>query len=187
MKAHDHALRLEVIECYEKGERQIDISRRLGLSYSTIKNWLKRYRALGRDGLRLRYDQCGGRSKFSSQLKQAAISLKREHPSWGGGYIRMKLAKQHPKEYIPCVRQLQRYFQRAGLVELRSKQPRAPSKDWARWPLYRVQVDAKEQIQTADGKWCCYLTFTDEYSGAVLEALVFPPPVYSPGSARSDL
>ena len=138
-------------------------------------------------GLKLRYVRCGVSKKVSEQVKQAAINLKRDHPTWGGGYIRLQLARQYPKEYIPCARQLQRYFRQAGLVELRSKQPRAPSKDWAKWPLYRVQVDAKEQLQTADGKWCSYLTFTDEYSGAVLEALVFPPPAYPPGATRSSI
>ncbi|MVM42152.1 hypothetical protein GO730_38195 [Spirosoma sp. HMF3257] len=36
------------------------------------------------------------------------------------------------------------------------------------------QVDAKEQLKLANGQPACYLTITEEYSGAWLDSLVFP-------------
>jgi len=126
-------------------------------------------------GLELKYGRCGSKSQVSEGIKQEAISMKGDHASWGGAYIRMKLLAKYPGAYLPTARQLQRYFVQAGLVELKNKQPSLGSKEWAKRPLYRVQVDAKEQLKTMDGHWCSYLTFTDEHSGATLEALVFPP------------
>jgi hypothetical protein len=35
-------------------------------------------------------------------------------------------------------------------------------------------MDAVEQIRRADGRWVCWLTLTDEASGAVLAAMLFP-------------
>jgi len=53
---------------------------------------------------------------------------------------------------------------------------RLPAVDtpWADSPLKRVQVDANEKLECLDGQKCCYLNFTDEHSGAVLDAFVFP-------------
>ena len=185
MQAYEHSLRQEVVDRYEAGERQVDISRDLGISYSTVLGWLKRYKAEGLQGLCLRYDRCGGSHRVSQFIKDKCVEMKAEHPTWGGAYIRMKLCKAYPDHDVPSARQLQRYFQAAGLVELQTRLPRARgSGDWAKRPLYRVQVDAKEQIKTEDGNWCSYLTFTDEHSGATLEGLVFPLSVYPTNNSR---
>ena len=44
------------------------------------------------------------------------------------------------------------------------------------------QVDAKENLRLADSSEACYLTITDEHSGAGLEGLVFPPEAHLPGT-----
>lgn len=137
--------------------------------------------------MELKYGRCGSKGKVSEGIKQEAIAMKRDHTDWGGPYIRMKLLAKYPGTYVPTARQLQRYFVQAGLVELKTRSPVMGSKEWAKRPLYRVQVDAKEQLKTLDGHWCCYLTFTDEHSGATLEALVFPPQAYPPGTLRPDI
>jgi len=175
LKAYEHNLRVEVVKRYDRGDRQKEISQALNIPYSTIKNWIVRYREEGMSGLALKYGCCGSKGKVSEGIKQEAIRMKEDHDSWGGVYIRMKLLTKYPGTYIPTARQLQRYFVQAGLVELKTKPPSMGSKEWAKRPLYRVQVDAKEQLKTRDGHWCSYLTFTDEHSGATLEALVFPP------------
>ena len=88
---------------------------------------------------------------------------------------RMKLINCYPDKYIPSARQLRNYFKEAGVVEEKTVLPNASSNGrWVKKAFERVQVDAKEQIQTLDGNWCSYLTFTDEHTGGVLEALVFP-------------
>ena len=175
MRAYDFFLRQEAIELYEKGERKTEISKRLSVSYYTVLNWIKRYKKQGISGLKASYDRCGGHSKVSKKVKKEAIRMKSKRRGWGGEYVNMKLKQKYPEAYVPSGRQLQRYFNSAGLTEERSRLPSDQGgRHWARSAFYRVQVDAKEQIQTKYGNWCSYLTFTDEYTGATLEALVFP-------------
>ena len=58
--------------------------------------------------------------------------------------------------------------------------------DWVNQPLLRVQVDAKERLQTMDEQPCCYLNFIDEYTGAALDAFVFPLCSDQPSSSESS-
>ena len=176
MKAYPYSVRLEVISRYEKGEKKTDISRSLSISYPTVLNWIKRYKSSGKSGLQHSYRHCGSHRLVAPEVKAAAVEMKASHPTWGGAYIRLQLQRQFPNSYIPGARQLQRYFQAAGIVKVATRRSGIKGdKGWAKVPLHRVQVDAKEQLQTQDGHWCSYLSFTDEHSGATLDAFVFPP------------
>jgi transposase len=187
MRSYDHSKRERVISLYQSGEKRVKISDALGISYYTVLNWIKRYEEHGEEGLKVQYSNCGRKMKLSSVIKKRAISLKRDHEEWGSDYILMQLKKEYPDAELVSSRQLRRYFKQAGLAkELVSKLPKVSGSDsWASHEFYRVQVDAKEQIRTQDGNWCSYLTFTDEKSGAVLDAFVFPPQVYSSGFTYS--
>jgi hypothetical protein len=44
-------------------------------------------------------------------------------------------------------------------------------------------MDAKEQLQLADGSGASWLTLSDEKSGAVLDSPLFPPAQLDPGDA----
>jgi hypothetical protein len=68
---------------------------------------------------------------------------------------------------------LQNYFQKYGVQPKKNKLPKTKG-EWAKAPFGRVQVDAKECLTTRDGQSCCYLNFTDEYTGSELDAFVFP-------------
>lgn len=175
MKAYPNEIRRRVITLYETGKNKSKISQELGLNYKTVSQWLERYKKSPSTGLEPRYSNCGSKQRVDNDLKNEIIDLKREHEGWGATYIRMKLSKKYTHRYIPSVRQMQRYFHSAGLVEKANKLPKGdPHRHWSKKTFHRVQVDAKEQIQTQDGEWNSYLTFTDECTGAVLEAIVFP-------------
>lgn len=180
MEAYDELIRDQAVAAYQSGQKLKKISENLGVGYSTVRQWIKRYKAQGKTGLNTQYWKCGKHSKVDDQIKQEAIALKGDHEDWGAGFIRIKLKQKYPQSYIPSVRQLQRYFVTAEVQGQKDALPQGVGcSDWAHRPFYRVQVDAKEQLQTADGKDCCYLTFTDEHSGAILDCLTFPPQVYS--------
>ena len=183
MRAYDHSKRERAISMYKTGEKKVRISEELGISYYTVLNWIKRYKEGGEEGLKTKYSNCGRSRRISSTIKDRAIEMKRDHEDWGSDYILMQLRREYPDSELVSSRQLRRYFIEAGVAkEKRSHLPKAGGSDsWATHEFYRVQVDAKEQIQTEDGNWCSYLTFTDERSGAVLNAFVFPPQVYSSG------
>jgi len=175
MSSYSYEIRQEVIEKFSSGYKRTEISKELGIGYSTVLGWIKRYEQEGETGLQTKYEKCGSKAVVKDWIKAEAIKMREEHEGWGGEYIEMKLKQLHPKEYVPSGRQLRRYFKQAGLLEEQSRLPKGDKNNhWVNKAFTRVQLDAKEQIQTLDGKWSSYLTFTDEYTGAVLEALVFP-------------
>lgn len=173
MQAHSYEKRVQVIKRWQSGEKMSQLSRSLKIDYETLRQWVKRYKEDGLSGLKTRYGNCGRRPKTEEQIRQKALAYKRTHTQWGAGFIRIQLQRAYPESYIPGVRQLQRWFARAQLNKSQTHLAKYPL-DWANRPLARVQVDANERLQTKDGQACCYLTYTDEYSGSALEAFVFP-------------
>jgi transposase len=173
MEAHSMSKRQEAYKLWLTGMKKSIISRQLGIDYDTLLGWTKRFEAEGASGTSLRYNRCGSRGLFSEAVHEQALALRRAHPDWGASYIQLHLQQQFEASQEPSVRQLQRWLGRAGLLTPATRLPRDRS-TWASKPLERVQVDAKEQLRTADDHPCCYLNFTDEHSGAVLDAFVFP-------------
>jgi len=154
----------------------------LQLSYRTVRQWWRRYRDGGEAGLHTHYQNCGPKGpKVAPAIHTAALELKRTHPTWGAGLIRVQLVAQFPTQPVPQIRAIQRWFQAAGLSPRRAKRPPrerhpavAPHETW--------QMDAKEQMRLGDGSGTSVLTVTDEASGAVIGFAPFPP-VYLVGRA----
>lgn len=174
MEAHKAETRQKAFDLWESGEKKSVISRTLQVDYDTLLGWIKRFKTEGRQGLELRYHRCGGRSKISTEVYDRAITHRQTHGGWGCSYIRLKLVAEFGEGAVPSVRQLHRWIKAKGLISGTTRLPAVDS-PWANQPLKRVQVDANEQLECSDGVKCCYLNFTDEHSGAVLDAFVFPP------------
>ena len=114
-------------------------------------------------------------------MQETALALKREHPRWGAGLIRVELEQQFPQVALPSVRSLQRWFAEALLQPPRRKRPACVSR--RAHQVHEVwQLDAKERMRLADGTGTCVLNISDEASGALLGALVFPPLPLESGS-----
>jgi transposase len=142
---------------------------------ATVRNWWQRFRREGEAGLQTRYQHCGPQGpKAGPAVHRAAVAMKREHPTWGAGLIRLELQKQFPDQALPQVRAIQRWFQKAGLQPLRAKHPPV-ERQRAREPHEVWEVDAKERMHRADGSPTSVLSVTDEASGALLGATPFPP------------
>ena len=107
-------------------------------------------------------------------IKYKVLRLKRKHPKWGAPLIRLKLEEEIDDP--PSVRTLQRWFREAGVgqspkvKQSQVKYVKRGSEVHQVWA-----VDAKERMRLADGTSACWLVVTDEASGAILEARVFPP------------
>jgi hypothetical protein len=167
-------LREQIVEAHQGGQPLTVIAQVLHLKYRSVRQIWGRYRQAGEAGLQTHYAHCGRASPFSPALHQAALTLKREHPRWGAGLIRLELAGQFPDQPLPRERTLQRWLQRAGLQPARP-QPPPVARDRAQTVHEVWEIDAKEQMRLADGSGTSVLTVTDEASGALLEAVVFPP------------
>lgn len=187
MRAHNHETRQEAIRRWQAGEKKSDISRALEVDYNTLLGWIKRFQSEGLAGLGVRYSGCGRKPASTGLVVERAKEMRKAHPDWGGGYIRLNLLRELPGEKVPGERQLQRQLAGAGLGVRRTKLPSVAA-DWATKAFERVQVDAKERLRTRDAKECCYLNFIDEYTGAELDSFVFPLRAHQPspgwGSVR---
>ena len=150
------------------------ISLQLNISLSTIYSIWRRYKKCGDPGLNNAYSKCGPQTIYHDALMfRAVLWRKRLHPLWGAGRIRIRLEKRYDLSRIPSERTMQRWLRENNLTEPR--QVRNEPRIGASRAVHNIwQVDAKEQLVLADGTVSCYLTVTDERSGAWLGAPAFP-------------
>jgi hypothetical protein len=138
-----------------------------------VRNIYHRYVETGR--LMPAYDRCvHSEVRSDKAIYTAAVEMKRTHPSWGAGLIRVELSDSFTEAMLPSVRTLQRWFRRAQVqTPKREKTPKPKVKRGK--TVHEVwALDAKEQIEIADGSHVSWLTITDEASGAILSATLFP-------------
>src|ERR1041384_4858004 len=96
-RPHPAELRLRVVrEVMERGARQVDVARLLGLSPATVAEWIRRFRQLGAEGLEdgkrataLTRSPGGGAADIR---REAVTKLRSEHPEYGTRRIRDVLA-----------------------------------------------------------------------------------------------
>ena len=83
---------------------------------------------------------------------------------------------------MPAVRTLQKWMHKKGLNPPREHHP-SMNLGWAQSVHHTWQVDAKERlVLDKQQQPACYLTISDEHSGACLKALVFPLQPYLAGT-----
>src|SRR4051794_928325 len=178
-------LRQTIVERHRAGAALPVIAQDLGLSPWTVRTLWRRYRDHGDAGLRPAYAACGRPGpRHAPAVYAAALALRRAHPGWGAGLIRTELATAHPGWALPHEATVRRWVRAAGLARPR-RPPRPPHPPRAAVPHARWQLDATEQIVLADGSRVSWLATSDEATGAILGAVVFPLWRVDPGrSAR---
>lgn len=167
--------REEVVQRRNQGASLASIAREMGLAYNTVRNIYKHYEKHGT--VRPSYEACGRSGiRKNKAIYTAAIALKKEHPTWGAGLIWVELAETFAESDLPSVRQMQRWFQRAQVASPPKRTEQATPYVRRGQAAHEVwALDAKEEIQLADGTYASWLAITDEGSGAILHTAVFPP------------
>ena len=171
----------------EQGQSASFIARCLGLVPRTVRQLVQRLRRHGPNALAASYpSRAYPHSNQFRTLVEEAVQLRRAHPTWGAGLVRVLLHRHHPKAPLPAERTLQRWFQRAGLIPAPSGRRLGPS-SYRRAPQpHEVwQMDAADQVALQNGTQVCWLRIADECSGAVLGTTVFPPGVLERGARSS--
>ena len=180
------AIRRQIVERHQGGERLRHIAGELGMPYESIRNVWRLYRREGR--VHPNYQACGHHGvRGSRRVYRAALFLKRLHPTWGAGLIRQVIADKWRTESLPTARSLQRWFRQAGLRR-KVKKPAGESRMGRGKSPHNVwEMDSREGIQLASGEHVTWLVISDEASGAVLSADVFPPGARqsTPGGSRA--
>ncbi|MBD2030946.1 hypothetical protein H6F55_13205 [Phormidium sp. FACHB-322] len=168
-------LRREIVRRHEAGETLSGIAQQLKLSVWGVRKIWRQYRDKGEAGLAIRY-QYSGRSgpRGERLIYRAAVWLKRRHPRWGAGLIRVLLAERYPQAVIPHQRTLQRWFRQQRLSVPPMRHP--PVERHRAERVHEVwQLDVTSHQRLADGTPVSWLSLIDEHSGAVLESRAFPP------------
>src|SRR3954447_25747682 len=89
--------REEIVRRHQHGEELAAIAAELQLSYSTVRQIWRLFRIRGVEGLTPRYQACGHAAPASNApIFEHACELKRLHPTWGAGLIRLQLTRQFP-------------------------------------------------------------------------------------------
>jgi transposase len=178
-------LRQAIARRHRRGHTAATIAQALGLRPHTVRQLLRRWRQHPDPLLApaYRYGE-RPRSPAAQQLHEHALDLRREHPSWGAGLIRVWLGQQDPSRPVPTERTLQRWFHHAGLGPAPKGRRPAANPARARQPHDVWQIDAKELVRLHSGQRVSWLGVVDECSGAVLGTAVFPLRAVAEGPAR---
>lgn len=166
--------RRKIIEMREQGNSFKAIALELNRDYEAVRKIYHRYVQSGE--LAPSYAKCSHSTiRKDETIYRRALEMKRNHPSWGAGIIWVELAEEFDEVQLPTPRTLQRWFKRGGVQN--PPQERRPRPFPARGKrAHEVwAMDAKEQIELADGSFVSWLTVTDEGSGAIVGAFLFPP------------
>ena len=167
-------IRREIVERREKGESMASIARELSMPYVTVRGIYQHYQDNGK--LEPNYERCGQPGIRKDQaVYEAAVEMKRQHPRWGAGLIWVELSEHFDEAALPSIRTLQRWFKRAGVAAPPRDETPRPSVKRGTNPHEVWALDAKEEIRLADGSHVSWFIISDEASGAVLSAELFPP------------
>lgn len=179
-------VRRKLLERTQAGEDTATLAAAYNLSPRTVRNLRQRFRERGPDAVQPSYQAPKKLPHvFPAKIRDAAMALRREHPTWGGVLIWIALREQHPKRSLPSPRTLRHWFRGAGLGPLpKSKRSRERS-NRSTEPHQTWQVDASEHIALAGGLQVSWLRVVDEATGAVLGTVIFPPRLLVTGRSPS--
>src|SRR5574341_1198582 len=82
--SHPFELRRKAVQlCLEEGFPVKQVARELGVGFSTLGAWVRRYRAQGEVGLQGKGRPRSSRPQVAAAVKRQALELKRRHPTFG--------------------------------------------------------------------------------------------------------
>ena len=176
-------VRQAIFKRWQKGESLSRLAEDFKIPVRTIRNLVRRFSQRGQEGLEPDYGRCATRTlPTDSESYQKAMELRRQHPKWGSGLIRIFLQKQHSVG-CPSERTLQRWFRQATMPEAPPGRRPAGNDHRAQRPHEVWQMDAVEQLRLGSGHRVSWLRVVDECSGAVLQTTIFPPSLLEPSDA----
>jgi hypothetical protein len=168
----------------QQGESTASLAAAFALPLRTVRHLLRRFHDRGPDGLPPDYRKPGGLPHaYPDAVREAALDLRRRHPTWGSVLIGIALRQHHPQGAVPASSTLRRWFHGAGLGPPPAARRPRPPRARATRPHQTWQIDACERIGLANGTQVCWLRVVDEATGAVLGTAIFPPSPLESGRA----
>lgn len=107
------AIRKEIIFLRQSGQKHAEISQALNVPFATVKYIWGTYKKEGEKALLTKYGNCGVKTiRSEAKMYRATMWLKRLHPTWGAGRIRIGLQSRYDGKIIPSERTMQRWFRK---------------------------------------------------------------------------
>jgi len=162
------ALRKEFVSLVMRNGNISELCRRFNISRKTGYKWLGRYLANGEAGLlnRSRRPEHSPR-KVTSEIEEAVVTLRREHPAWGGRKIRTYLF-EHRFNQAPAASSITGILRRNGLLNSDESSKHKAFKRFERGqPNELWQMDFKGHVACPEGR-CHPLTILDDHSRYVV-------------------
>lgn len=150
----------------QRGEwNMAEVCRRYGIWRQTGYKWLERYQECGLTAMADRSHAPMNRPHaMEEELREALLSLRRKHPSWGPK--KLKAVLERTGSGVPAASSIGELLRREGLVHHRRRRRGGPAP--ATEPLAHAQqpndvwpIDYKGWFKTGNGERCDPLTVTD--------------------------
>lgn len=154
-----------VLLARQEGSNRRELCRRFGISPQTAYKWLARYAESGDAGLadRTRRPRHSP-THTEAELEQAVITLRQQHPAWGGRKISRRLADLGLSK-VPAPSTVTAILHRHDLI---APEASAAATSWQRFehaePNQLWQMDFKGDFALARGQRCSPLTVIDDHS-----------------------
>jgi transposase InsO family protein len=159
---------------YQQGHRSMtELCQRYEIARETGYVWLRRYRAMGLEGLRekSRATQQHG-NQTPEEIEEMVLDLREAHMSWGPRKLKRVLEREEPGRKWPAASTIGEMLKREGLVVARRKRYKTPAYTE---PLAHADrpnrvwcADFKGWFRTGDGERIDPLTITDAHSRYLL-------------------
>jgi transposase len=146
-------VRRKLFQLAQEGQAVAHLAVHFGLPARTVRHLLKRFAQRGEAAVRPDYHlPLWLPQAYSAKIREAALAVRRAHPTWGAELIRIALCQRQPRGAWPSARTLRRWFQAAGLGPApRGHRPAMPQAR-AKTPHQTWQIDASERIPLRGGK-----------------------------------
>ena len=166
--------RLSFIMSWREDEVSMsELCRRYGVSRKTGDKWVDRYQTAGLVGLTERSRApLNHPHRVAPEIAEAALRVRRRHPSWGPRKVRAWLRADDPSLAWPAASTLGALFDEAGLTVPRHRRDRVPPRTapfaGCDGPNAVWTADFKGWFRTGDGARCEPFTLLDGWSRYLL-------------------
>ena len=105
------AVRERIVGRRARGETVHQVVQAEGVSGRSVRRLNSAWQAQGERALLTHYRASAHTAiHFNPRLYRRAVGMKRKHPTWGAGLIRVELQAQCPNQPVPAERTLQAWF-----------------------------------------------------------------------------
>ena len=145
------------------------------MSLRSVRRLYLNFHEHGEETITPAYEGCGQNQprQTRQELLDEARQLREQHPTWGAPLIRVVMKQKRRRRQLPAARTLQRWFKKDAIPEAPPGRRPAATEDRAEEPHEVWQMDASEQIALRSARHVSWLRVVDEWTGAVLDTIVF--------------